>query len=197
MTLYIVPTPIGNLQDITLRAIDVLKGVDFIIAEDTRHTRKLLAHLEIKKPMVGYYKHREKEKAGLIIKMLASQSGALVSDSGTPMISDPGFFLVQQAIKKGIEVTALPGPSAVLPALAVSGIDPASFLFIGFPPRKKGELLKLFTSLRSLPHTLVFYESAKRVMKLIEVAHEVLANRAFAGDDYRRVHPWINQRYKT
>lgn len=180
MTLYIVPTPIGHLKDITIRAIEVLKEVDFIIAEDTRHTRKLLTHLGIRKPLVSYFKHREKEKTPHILSMLATQTGALVSDSGTPLISDPGHHLVQQAIAAGIEVIALPGPSALIPALVASGIDPGSFLFLGFPPRKKGELLRLFKELAPLPYTLVFYESAKRLSTLIEIAYQVLADRAFA-----------------
>jgi 16S rRNA (cytidine1402-2'-O)-methyltransferase len=112
--------------------------------------------------------------------MLATQTGALVSDSGTPLISDPGHHLVQQVIAAGIEVIALPGPSAFIPALVASGIDPGSFLFLGFPPRKKGELIRLIKDLEPLPHTLVFYESARRVSLLIKIAHQVLGDRAFA-----------------
>ncbi len=178
-TLYIVPTPIGNLKDITLRAIEILKEVDFIIAEDTRHSRKLLTHLGIHKRLVSYYKHREQEKTVQILKMLKTQNGALVSDSGTPLVSDPGFYLVQRAITAGIKVVGLPGPCAFLPGLVVSGITPDSFVFLGFPPRKKGELVRLLKSLSSMPYTLIFYESAKRVVSFLKNAGEVLANRPF------------------
>ena len=138
--LYIVPLPIGNLKDLTLRAIEVLESVDVIFCEDTRHTLKILNHLGIKKRLVSYYKPKEQEKLEAIMRILRTRTGALVTDSGTPLVSDPGFLLVQRALEEGIDILPLPGPSAFLPALVASGIDGSSFLFLGFPPRVKGEL---------------------------------------------------------
>ncbi len=143
MALYIVPTPIGNLGDITRRAVEVLSQVDFIIAEDSRYTLKLLNHLGIKKRIVSHYRPKEETQAEKIVAMLATASAALVTDSGTPAISDPGALLVRRAIAAGIAVIPLPGPTAFVPALVASGIDPHRFLFLGFPPRRGGELERL------------------------------------------------------
>jgi 16S rRNA (cytidine1402-2'-O)-methyltransferase len=181
MTLFIVPLPVGNLQDITLRAIETLKTVDFIVAEDTRYSLKLLNHLGIKKKLVSYYKPKEQEKAALILNRLSEGlSAALVTDSGTPAISDPGFILVRKAIEAGVEVVSLPGPTAFVPALVVSGIDPGRFLFLGFPPRKTNALRGFLQEIKVLPYALVFYESPRRTAAFLDSAAAVLGNRSFA-----------------
>ena len=178
--LYIVPVPIGNLKDITLRAIEILKEVDFIAAEDTRYSLKLLNHLGIKKEMVSYYKPREYEKSEHIInKLLEKRTAALITDSGTPTISDPGFILVKRIIDKGIPVVSLPGPTAFVPALAASGIDPGKFLFLGFPPRKQSALRRFLNTLSSLEYTMVFYESPRRAAGFLETAAQVFGSRKF------------------
>lgn len=181
MSLYIVPTPIGNLGDITRRAVDVLSGVDFVIAEDSRYTLKLLSHLGIRKRIVSHYRPREEEQAGKIVALLqAGQEAALVTDSGTPTISDPGRLLVRRAIDAGISVIPLPGPTALVPALAASGLDPRRFLFLGFPPRGAGELRRFLSGVSRLPYTLVLYESPRRLEDLLDAASEVLGDREFA-----------------
>jgi len=180
MALYIVPTPVGNLGDITRRAIDILSRVDFIIAEDSRYSQKLLNHLQIKKKIISHYRPREESQAGKIIALLAGQDGALITDSGTPAISDPGFILVGRAIDAGIEVIPLPGPTAFIPALVASGIDPQRFLFLGFPPRRPNDMQRLFKSLAPLPYTLVFYESPRRVESFLRNAATALGGRPFA-----------------
>jgi 16S rRNA (cytidine1402-2'-O)-methyltransferase len=180
MALYIVPTPIGNLGDITRRAIDVLSRVDFIIAEDSRYSQKLLNHLQIRKKIISHYRPKESTQAEKIVSLLASQDGALITDSGTPAISDPGFILIQKAITNQVPVISLPGPTAFVPALVASGLDPQRFLFLGFPPRRQSELRRYFKSLAPLPYTLVFYESPRRVEKFLQNAAAVLGERRFA-----------------
>jgi len=181
MSLYIVPTPIGNLGDITRRAVDMLAGAGFIIAEDSRTTQKLLSHLGIHKRIVSHYRPKEEEQAGRIVAMLAAgEDGALVTDSGTPAISDPGLVLVRKAIAAGIPVIPLPGATAFVPALAASGIDARRFLFLGFPPRSEGDLRRALQELAPLPFTLVFYESPRRLPRLMAVAAAVLGDREFA-----------------
>jgi len=180
MALYIVPTPIGNLGDITRRAVDVLGRVDFIIAEDSRYSQKLLNHLQIKKKIVSHYRPKEETQAERIVVMLAERDGALITDSGTPAISDPGFILVRKAIAAGIEVIPLPGPTAFIPALVASGIDPQRFLFLGFPPRRQGDLQRFLGELAALPFTLVFYESPRRLADFLRTAAAVLGDRDFA-----------------
>jgi 16S rRNA (cytidine1402-2'-O)-methyltransferase len=180
MALYIVPTPIGNLQDITRRAIDVLSQVDFIIAEDSRYSRKLLNHLQIKKKIISHYRPKEEIQAEKILVLLQHQDAALISDSGTPAISDPGFILLRKAIALGIPVIPLPGPTAFIPALVASGIDPQRFLFLGFPPRRQNDLRRFFKSLAPLPFTMVFYESPRRVEKFLQNAAAVFGSRPFA-----------------
>ncbi len=182
-TLYLVPVPIGNLQDITLRAVSTLRSVDFIIAEDTRYSLKLLNHLGIKKRLVSYFKPKENEKAGEILRLLSqanNRSAALITDSGSPGISDPGFILIRKAIDAGVDVIPLPGPTAFVPALTASGIDPSRFLFLGFPPRKKNQLKQFLNDACRLPYTLIFYESPRRVHEFLETASEVFGNRPFA-----------------
>ena len=189
MTLYLVAVPIGNLRDITLRAIDILREVDFIIAEDTRYSLKLLNHLDIKKKLVSYYRPMEVRKAEAIVDMLKTRCAALITDSGTPLISDPGFVLVEKAIENEIEIIALPGPTAFIPVLVASGIDPQRFVFMGFPPRKKSRLVSLFESMAACRYTLIFYESPRRVENFLRVAHSVLGNRRFClGKEISKKH---------
>jgi len=178
--LYLVATPIGNLADITRRAVDVLSHVDFIIAEDSRYSLKLLNHLGIKKRIVSHYRPKEETQAAKIVSLLAGQDGALITDSGTPAISDPGSILVRRAIAAGIEVIPLPGPTAFIPALVASGIDPQRFLFLGFPPRRQGDLQRFLGELAALPFTLVFYESPRRLGDFLKIAAAVLGDRSFA-----------------
>ena len=180
MKLYIVPVPIGNLRDITLRAIETLGKVGFIIAEDTKYSLKLLNHLEIKKSLVSYYKPREKMKTAGIIKRLHNESAALITDSGTPIISDPGYYLIRAAIDNNIDIESLPGPTAFVPALTLSGIDFKSFVFLGFPPRKQGDLSKFLRDYSSIKEALVFYESPRRVEKFLNSAYSVFGERQFA-----------------
>jgi len=166
--LYIVPTPIGNLEDITLRAIRVLKEVDLILAEDTRTTGNLLRHYEIKTRMMAHHLHNEHKEVHLITeRILQGEVIVLVSDAGTPGISDPGFLLVRECLKAGIEVECLPGPVAFIPALVVSGLPFNCFYFEGFLPQKKGRQTRL-KELAVMPYTLVFYESPHRLIKALE-----------------------------
>jgi len=163
--LYIVATPIGNLEDITLRAVRTLKEADLVAAEDTRHSLKLLNHLGIKKPMVSYWGEKEKVKAEEAMKRLrAGQTVALVSDAGTPGISDPGAVLVRMALEEGIDVVPIPGPSAFVAALSVSGLSTEEFTFIGFLPSKIGARQRKLGELELDERTLVFYESPHRVI---------------------------------
>jgi 16S rRNA (cytidine1402-2'-O)-methyltransferase len=180
MALYIVPTPIGNLGDITQRAVEVLARVDFVIAEDSRYSRKLLSHLRIKKKIISHYRPREETQAEKIISLLDKKDGALITDSGTPAISDPGFILIGKALARGIAVIPLPGPTAFIPALVASGIDPQRFVFLGFPPRRQNDMRRFFKSLAPLPFTLVFYESPRRVENFLRNASAALGERRFA-----------------
>ncbi|MCS6933932.1 MAG: 16S rRNA (cytidine(1402)-2'-O)-methyltransferase [Chitinophagales bacterium] len=168
MKLYIVPTPIGNLQDITLRALEVLRGVDFILAEDTRQTSKLLKHYQLHKTLYPYHKFNEhKSSVSIIQKLKAGASGALVSDGGTPCISDPGLKLVQLCISEGISVETLPGATALIPALINSGFDIGEFHFMGFLPHKKGRQTAL-RRIAEMPYTVILYESPHRILKLLQ-----------------------------
>ena len=166
--LYIVPTPIGNLEDITLRAINVLKSVDFILAEDTRTSSHLMRHLGIEKPMHSHHKFNEHATVGRVVESIAAgKDVALVSDAGTPGISDPGFLLVRRCVEEGIEVVTLPGPTALIPALVQSGFPCDRFCFEGFLPQKKGRMKRL-EELSSETRTIIFYESPYRVVKCLE-----------------------------
>lgn len=174
-TLYIVATPIGNLEDITLRALRILKEADLIAAEDTRHTRKLLSHYNIHTPLTSYYEHKRISKGKYLIKCLKEgKSIALVSDSGSPGISDPGAFIIKEAIEEGIIVTSIPGPSAVISSLTLSGLPTDGFLFLGFLPRKKGKIKRELNKVFLCEKTLIFYESHYRVKTTLEVVKEVL-----------------------
>jgi 16S rRNA (cytidine1402-2'-O)-methyltransferase len=171
--LYIVPTPIGNLEDITLRAIRILKEVDLILAEDTRTTGKLLNHLQISKKMISHHLHNEHATVNDIVEKIKSgEIVALVSDAGTPSVSDPGFLLVRECIKSGIEVDCLPGPTAFVPALVNSGLPSESFCFEGFLPQKKGRQTRLL-GLKEEKRTMIFYESPYRLIKALEQFSEV------------------------
>jgi len=164
-TLFIVATPIGNLDDITFRAFEVLKSVDFVLAEDTRHSKKLLSHLDISKPIRAFHEHNEREKTKAIISEIYSgKSIALISDAGTPLISDPGYFLVAQAKKEGLKVVPIPGPTALITALSASGLASDSFTFLGFLPSKQTARVKLLIGLVGRTETIIFYESPKRVL---------------------------------
>jgi 16S rRNA (cytidine1402-2'-O)-methyltransferase len=172
--LILIPTPIGNLEDITLRAIRMLKEADAVLAEDTRVTGKLLHHLGISKPLWSYHAHNEhKQIAHLISELNQGKMLALASDAGTPAISDPGFLLVRECLKAGIKVECLPGPTAFVPALVKSGLPSDSFSFLGFLPEKKGRQTAL-QALALEKRTLVFYESPHRILKTLKQLSEVL-----------------------
>jgi 16S rRNA (cytidine1402-2'-O)-methyltransferase len=176
--LYIVSTPIGNLEDITLRALRVLREADLIACEDTRQTRKLLDHYGISKPAVSYHDHNEAARtAELIGRLEQGQNIALVSDAGTPLISDPGYRLVAAAIAAGITVVPIPGPSAVTGALAAAGLGTDSFRFCGFLPPKSSQRRKTFEELKQEPCTLVFYEAPHRILEALEDIHAVMPSR--------------------
>ena len=166
-SLYLIPTPIGNLEDITLRAIRILNEVDFILSEDTRKTGILLNHLGINKKMISHHQFNEhRAVASIVGKLKSGEVAALVSEAGTPGISDPGFLLVRACLHEGLDIETLPGPTALIPALVNSGIPCDSFLFVGFLPHKKGRQRKL-KELATLPYTMIFYESPYRLSKLI------------------------------
>ncbi len=172
--LYIVATPIGNLEDITLRALRVLKEVDFIAAEDTRHSLKLLNHYDIEKPLLSYWSEREKVRSEEIINLLkAGKTVALISDAGTPGISDPGAVLIRRAIEEDISIVPVPGPSALIAALSVSGLPTEEFSFFGFLPPKKSERLRKLEELKFEKRTLVFYEAPHRLLETVEDFIEV------------------------
>lgn len=174
-TLYLVATPIGNLEDITLRALRVLKGVDLIACEDTRQTQKLLNHFLIDTRTVSYHEHNERERAAeLIAQIEAGTSVAVVTDAGTPGISDPGYWLVQQAIERGIQVVPIPGAAAFVTALIASGLPTDEFTFQAFLPAKSSERRDLFTSLRGAATTQVFYEAPHRIIDALEDLVEIL-----------------------
>jgi 16S rRNA (cytidine1402-2'-O)-methyltransferase len=177
-TLYLVATPIGNLEDISQRALRILNEVDLIAAEDTRHTLKLLTHFEIRKPLVSYHQHNERERSQAIIERIeAGASVALVSDAGMPGISDPGNQVVADAIQRGIRVVPIPGPSAIITALAASGLDTGSFQFVGFLPRQNKEQLKRLGELKPFQGTLGFYEAPHRLPHTLKNIAEVLGER--------------------
>ncbi|MEP6849613.1 MAG: 16S rRNA (cytidine(1402)-2'-O)-methyltransferase [Acidobacteriota bacterium] len=180
-TLYLVATPIGNLQDISARAIETLSSVDLIACEDTRHTRKLLNHFGIATKAVSYHEHNESERAAELINLLSDgQSVAVVSDAGTPGISDPGFAVVRQAAEAGITVIPVPGPVAFVNALIVSGLPSDGFFFGGFLPSKKGERVKRLSELATTPGTLIFYEAPHRIAASLADCADVLGDRKAA-----------------
>ena len=175
--LYIVPTPVGNMEDMTLRAIRILKEADLVLAEDTRTSGILLKHFEIKNQLMSHHKFNEHgTSAGIVGRLLAGETIALISDAGTPGISDPGFFLVREAVKAGIEVQCLPGATAFVPALVASGLPCDRFAFEGFLPQKKGRQTKIL-SLKDESRTMIFYESPYRLVKTLQQFAE-----AYGGD---------------
>jgi len=188
--LYVVATPIGNLEDITLRALRTLKEVDLIAAEDTRHTRQLLNHFEIHTPLISYYREKEAERSDeLVHKMLSGVTIALVSDAGTPGISDPGAILVQKARGAGIVIVPVPGPSALTAALSAAGIAESAFLFLGFAPPKKGQRQKFLSTFVESPWSLVLYESPHRIQGLLMDVLEILGDRqAFWGRELTKLY---------
>ena len=164
-TLFIVATPIGNLDDITFRAVETLKSVDLVLAENTRHSQKILNHFNIKTPISAFHDYNEREKCNTVIdKLKQGDSIALISDAGTPLISDPGYILVSAAKKNSVNVVPIPGPSALIAALSASGIPSDSFSFFGFLPSKQNARIKTLKTFASRPETIIVYESPKRIM---------------------------------
>ena len=179
--LYLVPTPIGNLKDITLRALEVLKFVDIVAAEDTRQTLKLLNHFEIKKSLMSYHKHNEQEKSEDIIELLKEGHNiAIVTDAGTPGISDPGAVIVKKCINENIDFEVLPGATAITTALVYSGLDTTKFLFRGFIPRENKERKILLNEIKDVKESIILYESPYRVVSTLETLLEYLGNRNIA-----------------
>lgn len=177
-TLYLVSTPIGNLEDITLRALRILKEVDLIACEDTRHTRRLLDHFGIKKPTLSYHEHNEKSRTDdLINRLKGGEAIAIVSDAGTPGISDPAYRIVKTAIENNIKVEPVPGATAAIAALTASGLATDSFLFVGFLPPKKNARKERLSELQNSAATLVFYEAPHRIEETLRDAEEVLGDR--------------------
>jgi 16S rRNA (cytidine1402-2'-O)-methyltransferase len=181
-TLTLVSTPIGNLGDITIRALEILRDADAILAEDTRRTRKLLAHHGIpSKRMISYHDHnKERVTPGIVERLVAGDRLALVTDAGTPGVSDPGFYVVRAALAAGVEVTAAPGANALLPALVLSGFPTDAFIFDGFPPRKKGELGKVIDALSGERRTVVYYVSPHQLLKVLGAFADRLPERQLA-----------------
>ena len=179
--LYVVSTPIGNLEDITLRALRLLREVDLIAAEDTRHTRKLLAHFDIHTPLTSFYQHQQFRQApGLVRQMLGGKAVALVTDAGTPGISDLGAVLIRMALEAEIAVTSVPGVAAAITLLSVSGLDTHAFVFEGFLPVKSGRKRRVLESLVREKRTLIFYESPHRLAKTLALMLEVFGDRQAA-----------------
>ncbi len=177
--LYLVSTPIGNLRDITLRALDVLRSVDLIAAEDTRHTRKLLTHYDIHKPLVSYHSHNlEQRGEELLARLVEGTHVALVTDAGTPGISDPGALLCRQAIDAGLRVEAIPGPTALITALVLSGLPTHPFAFLGFPPARGSNRRRFFAEYSRLPMTCIVYEAASRLQRTLGDLQAAWGNRS-------------------
>lgn len=175
--LYIVSTPIGNLADLSYRAVETLKKVDLIACEDTRHSGMLLSHYGIRKPLISYFDASERQKAPFILeKIRAGESVALISDAGTPGIADPGFRLVEGAIREGIRIEAVPGPCAFLAALSVSGLPTDRFIFEGFLPVKSGQKKTKFLSFKNEERTVIFYESPHRLLKSLQALQDTLGD---------------------
>jgi len=176
--LYIVSTPIGNLEDITLRAVRILGEVSLIAAEDTRHTGKLLTHYDIHRPLTSYHDHNKEQKAEVIIDRLkAGESVALVTDAGTPGISDPGYYLINRAIEEGIPVIPIPGPAAALAALSVSGLPTDSFVFEGFLPSRHSQRVSKLGTLKDEKRTIIFYEAPHRILPCLKDMQDALGDR--------------------
>ena len=180
-TLYIVPTPIGNLEDITIRALNILKEVDVIFAEDTRTTKQLLNHFEIKNRLISSHLYNESQNEEKEIDYLKQRKNiAIVSDRGTPVISDPGYILVKNAIENGYNVVCLPGPTALIPAIVMSGLSGGPFTFYGFLNSKESKRKKELENLKSNPYPIIFYEAPHRLIKTLNNIYEILGNRKIA-----------------
>ncbi len=193
--LHLVATPIGNLDDITLRALAVLRDVDLVASEDTRKTGRLLKHFDLHKRQIAFHEHNEEQAGARILAALErGESVALVTSAGTPAISDPGFTLVRSALASGIECTAVPGPSAALTALVLSGLPVASFTFRGFPPRKGGPRRRFLELDAASPHTLIFFESPHRLTAFLEDALDVYGDRRAAlANDLTKLHERVDR----
>ncbi len=179
--IYLVATPIGNLEDITLRALRTLREADVVACEDTRHTGRLLAHFEIRKPLLSYHEHNEAQRAAeLVGRARRGEAVAVVSDAGTPGISDPGFRVVRAAVEAGVPVVSVPGPVAAVSALAASGLPTDSFRFAGFLPAKSGQRRKALEALRHEDVPLIFYEAPRRIVATLEDVLQVLGDRPLA-----------------
>jgi 16S rRNA (cytidine1402-2'-O)-methyltransferase len=188
--LYIVPTPVGNLEDITLRALRILKEVDLILAEDTRTSSILLEHYDVHTPLKSHHKFNEHETSDeMAVRIAAGMSVALISDAGTPCISDPGFLLVRACVEKGVEIQCLPGATAFVPALVDSGLPNDRFYFEGFLPQKKGRQTRI-KQLAELTHTMIIYESPFRLVKTLEQLAEFMGNnrRASVSREISKLH---------
>ena len=178
-TLYLVATPIGNLEDITLRALRILREASLVAAEDTRRTHGLLQHYQISRPLLSLHDHNERQRTpALLARLRAGESVALVSDAGTPLISDPGLHLVREALAQGIKVEAVPGPSALTTALSISGISLNEFTFVGFPPARGSARDRWLARLTAEPRTLVLFESPHRIRGTLEALHHHFGNRS-------------------
>ena len=183
--LYLVATPIGNLDDITLRALETLRTVDFVASEDTRKTGRLLKHFEISKPQIAFHEHNERQAVERIMGLLRDgKSVAVVTDAGTPGIADPGFIAVRRALAEDLPVTMTPGPAGLIMAVVLSGLPVHSFTFRGFPPRKRGQRQRFLAVDQQSPHTLIFYESPYRLVEFLKDALTVYGDRpaAIAND---------------
>jgi 16S rRNA (cytidine1402-2'-O)-methyltransferase len=181
LTLYVVPTPIGNLEDITLRALRTLRDVSLVLAEDTRHTRRLLAHFEIDTPLLSYHQHNKITRLERALQALGTGDVALVSDSGTPSISDPGFELIEAVIEAGVPIDVLPGPSAITTAVVAAAIPAPGFLFIGFLPRRAGARRERLRRLAMLEYAIVLYEAPHRLLATLEDILSELGDRRMAA----------------
>jgi len=188
--LYVVATPIGNLEDITLRALKVLATVDLIAAEDTRHTARLLTHYQIRTPLISCHEHNEHQRTvELTDRIRGGESVALVTDAGTPTVSDPGYRVVSAAVSMGLKVFPIPGVSAVLAALSASGMASDAFVFLGFAPKKKGRRMTLLDSLAAESRTLIFYESPRRIAVFLNEIRSVMGDRqAVLARELTKVH---------
>jgi len=188
--LYLVPTPVGNMEDITLRALRILKDVSFILAEDTRKSGHLLRHYDIKTPMVSHHKFNEHATVEKVIKRIKEgEDAALITDAGTPAISDPGFLIVKKCVEHDVEVECLPGPTAFIPALVVSGLPNERFCFEGFLPQKKGRMKRL-DELKNETRTMVFYESPYRLVKTLHQLAETMGKerKASVSREISKIH---------
>jgi 16S rRNA (cytidine1402-2'-O)-methyltransferase len=198
-TLFVVSTPIGNLEDITLRAVRTLREVALIAAEDTRRTGHLLQHFEIRTPMISLHEHNERERTpGLVARLQAGESIALVSDAGTPLLSDPGFHLVREAVRVGLTVQSVPGPSSLTAALAISGLPVDRFTFLGFPPARKTQRGAFFAGLAAEAGTLVLFEAPQRVRPTLEDVRAHLGERMVVlARELTKVHETVSRGWIT